>query len=162
TVHQQKNAIATLVLKENVAREHFSIVEVDERGWITRFAGFPDVAASQAAAAEAIRNVDVAPNTDAAPLMFTGIQVLSPRIFDSIPRDSFSQSPLHVYPQAIANREAVIGHVSNGNWYEMSTLERYLDASLRLNRVQGQSTVAGRDCRIDGGAEVKDCVIWDR
>ncbi|HJZ69551.1 MAG TPA: NDP-sugar synthase [Blastocatellia bacterium] len=162
TVHQQQNAIATLVLRENAAREHFSIVEVDERGWITRFAGFPDVAASQAGAAEAIRNVDVASSTNPAPLMFTGIQVLSPRIFDYIPCGSFSHSTLHVYPQAIANREAVIGHVADGNWYEMSTLQRYLDASLRLNREQGESIVAGCDCRVEDHADVKDCVMWDR
>src|SRR6185436_5545002 len=39
--HRQHDAIATLVLKKNVSREHFSIVEVDSRNCISRFAGFP-------------------------------------------------------------------------------------------------------------------------
>lgn len=160
--HQERNAIATLVLRENATREHFSIVEVDERGWITCFTGFPDVAASQAAAAEVSRNVDVAPNIDAPPLMFTGIQVLSPRILDYIPRGTFSHSTIHVYPEAMSKGEAVIGHVSSGNWYEMSTLDRYLEASLRLNRDDRRSIVAGCDCRVYDGAEVKDCLMWDR
>jgi len=160
--HRKQNAIATLVLKENAAREHFSIVEVDERGWIRRFAGFPDAAASQAAAGETSSRVDAGSNTDTVPLMFTGIQVLSPRIFEYIPRCMFSHSTLHVYPQAIVDGETVVGHISNGNWYEMSTLDRYLGASLRLNRNNGRSIVAGCDCSVDDGAEVKDSVMWDR
>src|SRR5262249_42740740 len=39
--HRERGAIATLVLRENPARERFSIVETDERGLITRFAGMP-------------------------------------------------------------------------------------------------------------------------
>ena len=42
-----------------------------------------------------------------APLMFTGIQILEPRIFDYIPRGVFSHSTTDVYPQAIANGETV-------------------------------------------------------
>src|SRR5262245_7851770 len=41
--HRKNKAIATLVLKKNIALEHFSIVEVDKHSQITRFAGFPDV-----------------------------------------------------------------------------------------------------------------------
>src|SRR5712692_1353761 len=52
--HRRQKALATLVLKENVLREHFSIVEVDDRSWITRFAGFPDAVSSQAVSAYAI------------------------------------------------------------------------------------------------------------
>ncbi len=39
--HREQEAIATLVLRENSARERFSIVEVGERGRIESFAGFP-------------------------------------------------------------------------------------------------------------------------
>ena len=38
------------------------------------------------------------------PLMFTGIQILEPRIFEYIPRGVFSHSTTDVYPQAIAQR----------------------------------------------------------
>src|SRR5262249_22789703 len=33
--HRERDALATLVLKENTKREHFSIVEIDNRGWIS-------------------------------------------------------------------------------------------------------------------------------
>jgi NDP-sugar pyrophosphorylase family protein len=159
--HRKQNAIATLVLKRNAALEHFSIVEIDDHGWITRFAGFPDAALPQAAAAEAAGNLgSVVATTGDAPLMFTGIQVLSPRIFGYIPRGCFSHSTIHVYPQAIAAREAVIGHVSAADWYEMSTLSRYLEAHLRLMR--GGSVITGEDCVIEQGASVKQSVLWDR
>src|SRR2546423_12523419 len=39
--HRERYAIATLVLKENAAREHFSVVETDERRWISCFPGCP-------------------------------------------------------------------------------------------------------------------------
>jgi NDP-sugar pyrophosphorylase family protein len=169
--HRKQDAIATLVLRENRALEHFSIVEVDERGWITRFAGFPEVAQSQAASAEPSGNpVTVAPaTTEPAPLMFTGIQVLSPRVFQYIPRRGFSHSTVDVYPQAIAAGEAVIGHLSTRDWYEMSTLSRYLEANLRLmNPPLGDhagsppiSVVAGADCIIDDDATLQQAVLWD-
>ncbi|HSB09962.1 MAG TPA: NDP-sugar synthase, partial [Blastocatellia bacterium] len=161
--HRSRNALATLVLKENTAREHFSIVEIDGRGWITRFAGFPDAAPSEAASVEATGIPGgVLAKSEHAPWMFTGIQVLSPRIFDYIPRDRFSHSTVHVYPRAIAAGEAVIAHISSSDWYEMSTLSRYLEASLRFMGKAGQSIVTGKRCVIEDGARVEEAVLWDR
>ena len=159
--HRKRNAIATLVLKRNTALEHFSIVEIDDRDWITRFAGFPHAALPQAAVAETtVYPGGVIARTDSAPLMFTGIQVLSPRIFEYIPRGGFSHSTIHVYPQAIAIGEAVFGHVSAADWYEMSTVSRYLEAHLRL--MEGGSVITGQDCVIQRGASVEQAVLWDR
>jgi len=158
--HRKRNAIATLVLKENTALEHFSIVEIDDRRWITRFAGFPEAALPQAAVAEAAGNLGSVVATGDAPLMFTGIQVLSPRILEYVPRGRFSHSTIHVYPQAIAAGETVIGHVSAADWYEMSTLSRYLEAHLRLMR--GGSVITGEDCVIAPDASIEQSVLWDR
>jgi len=99
--------------------------------------------------------------------MFTGIQVLSPRIFDYIPRDSFSHSTVHVYPRAIQAGEPVIGYVGDDDWYEMSTLDRYLEASLALMRksepaVSPDLVAIGRGCVIQVGADVRESVLWDR
>lgn len=160
--HRKGKAIATLVLKENTEREHFSIVETDDRGWITRFAGFPDVAASQTATAERSAVSGGVAAGEPAPLMFTGIQVLSPRIFEYIPRDRFSHSTIHVYPQAIAAGEPVIANVSRADWFEMSTLRRYLDASLRFMGKQESTVMRDDTCVIGHGAEVNDCVLWKR
>src|SRR6185436_7166690 len=70
--HRRTGALATLILKQNLARERFSVVETSE-GKVTRFSGMPRP-------------------DDETPLMFTGIQILEPRIFEYIPRGVFSHS----------------------------------------------------------------------
>jgi NDP-sugar pyrophosphorylase family protein len=163
SAHRGEQALATLVLRENAAREHFSIVEVDERGRITRFAGFPEPVASAMDATESAPNASAtSTRAEGSPLMFTGIQVLSPRIFDYVPRDCFSHSTIHVYPRAIEAGEALLGYISSGNWYEMSTLDRYLEASLLFMDKQGLSLVTGSGCHVAGDATVEESVLWDQ
>lgn len=157
--HQTQGALATLVLKENRAREHFSIVEVDARGWVTRFAGFPEAVMAEASAADTNGGMLT---RDRPPLMFTGIQVLSPRIFDYVPRDCFSHSTVHVYPRAIAEGQQVRAHIASGNWFEMSTLERYLEASRRFMKKEGATVIQGPGSRIETGASVEEAVLWER
>src|SRR5437016_4384726 len=120
--HREQNALATLILKRNAARERFSIVETRD-DLVTRFAGMP----SKTEAA-----------TDDPPLMFTGIQILEPRIFDYIPRGVFSDTVVNVYPKAMTKGERIVAHVADGLWYELSTLPRYLDISLALLRQQSR------------------------
>ena len=159
--HKQHDALATLVLKENPKLEHFSMVDVDERGRITRFAGFPEQAVSAPATSSFADPGSIA-SAEAVPLMFTGIQVLSPRIFAYIPRSCFSHSTIDVYPRAIEAGEPIVACISNADWFEMSTLSRYLEANLRFMRKEGQSVIAGQGCVVEEGAMVEDSVLWDR
>ena len=142
--HRDRNAIATLVLLPNMRRERFTIVDRDTAGLVTRFAGFPDTDSPLAEA----------------PLMFTGIQILSPRIFDYIPRGRFSHTTSDAFPAAIAAGEPVVGHIGSGTWKEMSTLERYLDESIAAARALGNRNVVGQGSRIEPSADVLDCVLW--
>jgi NDP-sugar pyrophosphorylase family protein len=157
--HKEHEAIATLVLKENIAREHFSIVEIDGRRRVTHFAGFPEAVIAEASATDVGSGLL---KLDNAPLMFTGIQVLSPRIFDYVPRNCFSHSTIHVYPCAIADSKPVVAHITNGNWFEMSTLDRYLEASLIFIRKEEANVIQGAGCSIEPGASVEDAVLWER
>lgn len=140
--HRAANAIATLVLLPNTRRERFSVVET-ENGRITEFGGMP---------------VGDGP----VPLMFTGIHILEPRIFEYIPRGVFSDSVVHVYPPAIANGEIVAAHVASGKWRELSTLKRYVDISVELLNETGKTYVAGSDAVIAPTASVADAILWDR
>lgn len=139
--HRKTNALATLVLLPNTRRERFSVVETDG-GLVKAFGGMP---------------VDEAP----APLMFTGIQILEPRIFEYIPRGVFSHSTTDVYPQAIARGEVVAAHVASGKWRELSTLQRYLDISVELLKEEGKSLVAGARSVISPSATITDSILWD-
>ena len=143
--HRAQNALATLILKPNPARERFSVVETRD-GLVTNFAGMPSKAE--------IGNGEP-------PLMFTGIQILEPRIFDYIPRGVFSDTVIKVYPEAIARGERVVAHVTQGEWYELSTLQRYLDISLALLREQHRDVYTGRNPEINSAAVVSDSVLWD-
>jgi len=96
------------------------------------------------------------------PMMFTGIQILEPRILDYIPRGVFSHSTTDVYPQAIAKGEIIAAHVASGTWQELSTLKRYLDISVELLKEAGKIYVAGPDAVIDPEAIVNESIIWDR
>ncbi|HEY0378425.1 MAG TPA: NDP-sugar synthase [Pyrinomonadaceae bacterium] len=144
--HRENNALATLVLLPNARREPFSVVETSSDGRILRFGGMPDPSGDE----------------KRVPLMFTGIQILEPRIFDYVPRGRFSHSTTDVYPQAIARGERVGAHVASGRWYELSTIPRYLDISLALMKDEGRDVEAGRDCVIDPGASVSESVLWDK
>ena len=166
--HRERGAIASLVLKENVKRERFSIVEVDERGRIARFAGFPQPIASEAAGSDGVvagiiagGAHPVSTRSEAAPLMFVGIHVLSPRIFQYVPRNCYSDSIKDVYPQAMRAGETVIGHITRGNWYEMSTLSRYLESSLLFAGRENRSVISGTACTIADDAVVEDSVLWN-
>jgi NDP-sugar pyrophosphorylase family protein len=152
--HRDRKAIATLILRRNVAREHFSNVEVDASGAISRFAGFPQPLPPD----DGQRHAEGA----GAPLMFTGIQILSPRIFEYIPRNRFSHSTTEVYPRAIEAGELVLGHVSTGNWNEMSTLGRYRDASLALMEPNENMVISGAGSVIEPGASVRNSILWER
>jgi NDP-sugar pyrophosphorylase family protein len=143
--HRARNALATLVLRRNPNFERFSFVEVND-GLVSRFAGMP--------ARESWQSAD-------APLMFTGIHIIEPRIFDYIPKGVFSDTVLDAYPRAIAKGERILGHVADGMWYELSTLQRYLDISLALLRRNGRDVYAGRGSSIDAQAKVHNSILWD-
>jgi NDP-sugar pyrophosphorylase family protein len=95
------------------------------------------------------------------PLMFTGIQILEPRIFEYIPRRVFSHSVTDVYPQALAKGEVIAVHVAHENWYELSTIPRYRDISLILLAERGESLSMGKDCEVSTEAHVTESILWD-
>jgi NDP-sugar pyrophosphorylase family protein len=149
--HRKRKAIATLLLRPNTKREYFREVKITEDGRIAGFAGFPEPVDSQSA----IRNP---------PLMFTGIHILEPAIFDYIPRGVFSDSVKDVYPTAIAEGEFIAAHIDEGSWFELSTLERYLAISLEFRRRDERNIspdlVMGEGCIIEPGAIVERSILW--
>ena len=144
--HRAKKAVATLVLLPNPGREKFSVVSCDFASRaVLGFGGYPDPEGTWGGPV---------------PLMFTGIQILSPRIFEYIPRGVFSHTTTEAYPAAIANGELVHGHVAEGSWRELSTLDRYLAMSIEGARALGWANVVGEGSVVDPGAEVTDSVLW--
>jgi NDP-sugar pyrophosphorylase family protein len=171
--HRRTKALATLVLQRNPAHERFSMVHT-QNGHVTGFGGMPvphasdndserkfadnkeSVTINSKDVAEAVSNTAVE-----VPLMFTGIQILEPRIFDYIPRRVFSHTTTDVYPQAIRSGEIIAAHIAEGMWYELSTIERYLEISLALLRGKGADRIIGNNSSIAEKAFVQDAVLWE-
>jgi NDP-sugar pyrophosphorylase family protein len=141
--HRDMDAIATLVLLPNTRRERFTVIHTDEG----LFKGLGEM--------------PVQDSRQPPPLMFTGIQILEPRIFEYIPRGVFSHTTTDVYPQAVAAGERVAVHVASGSWYELSTIQRYLDISLNLLHDNKQTVFTGKRSVVEIGSDVRDSILWD-
>jgi NDP-sugar pyrophosphorylase family protein len=172
--HRTTGALATLVLRANAAREKYSTVEIRD-GLIRGFGGYPRASDNAGGAisvsqqnremgkdvGDGVESADDVSSTRAVPLMFTGIQILEPRIFDYIPRGVFSHTTSDVYPQAIARGEMIAAHVAEGYWYELSTIARYLETSIALMRAENRTVELGSGSRIEPGADVTEAVLWE-
>jgi NDP-sugar pyrophosphorylase family protein len=148
--HKRAGALATMVLKPNVKRERFTIVETEG----DRVTGFGEMA--MPLTEDEIRDTELEIMT---PLMFTGIHILDPKVFDYIPSGVYSDIVPVVYRPALEKGEKIAAHVTDGNWFELSTIPRYLDISLAM--MNGCDTVTGANCTISPDASIRDSVIWD-
>ncbi|MDI1242682.1 MAG: NDP-sugar synthase [bacterium] len=148
--HRDSGAIATMVLKPNVKREKFTIVETAD-GMVT---GFGDHA--RPLTEDEIRDTQ---HEIESPLMFTGIHILEPRVFDYIPRGVYSDIVPTFYNPALAKGEKIAAHVTDANWFELSTIPRYLDITLAM--LDGKENCIGEGCKIASTATVRDSIMWD-
>lgn len=151
--HRQKRALATLVLRPNPRHERFSEVKITDDDRIQEFAGFPSAEIPQSA----IRNPQ-------SPLMFTGIHIMEPEIFEYIPRGVFSDSVKDVYPRAMTDGKVIAAHIASAesSWFELSTIQRYLEISLEFLAREGRDVVMDEACQIDGSARVAGSILWKR
>ncbi len=148
--HRNSGAIATMVLKPNAKREKFTIVNTED-GFVTGF-GDDATPVTEAELRDTLHDI-------VTPLMFTGIHILEPRVFDYIPRGVYSDIVPTFYNPALKKGEKIAAHVTDANWFELSTIPRYLDISLAMMKVG--DVHFGRNCVLAGAASLKDSVIWD-
>src|SRR5688500_15327886 len=144
--HRTLEALATGVLPPSQPRERVGTVEAED-GLLRCFGGMPSK-----------ENFTAEPP----PLMLPGIHILEPRIFEYVPKGAFSDFVVDVYKKAMAKGERIAVHVANENWYELSTIHRYLDISLLLMAQNGAGTVVkGNNSEISSRAQVAESILWD-
>ena len=164
--HRKTGALATMVLKENPKREKFSIVET-ENGLVKGFGGFPEnspqsaVRSPQLNTEGQIHGEQRTADNGQIPLMYTGIQILEPEVFDYIPPAVESDIISVFYRPAIAEGERIAAHVAEGNWYELSTIPRYLDISLAMMENVERRVTIGANADIALTATVENSILWD-
>ena len=152
-MHKDSGALATMVLKENPNHEKFTIINT-EGGFVAGFGGFPEPIFEDEA-------LNPTPYTQTPPLMYTGIQILEPAVFDYIPPEVESDIISVFYRPAIAHGEPIAAHVADGNWRELSTIQRYLDISLAVLKGENNGVSVGRNADIALSASVRDSILWD-
>ena len=148
--HKRSGAIATMVLKANHKREKFTVVETDG-GFIDHFGPH----ATPVTEAE-LRDIE---HEIVTPLMFTGIHILEPEVLDLIPKGVYSDTVTDIYIPYIKSGGKIAAHVAEGEWFELSTIPRYLDISLAM--MKAGDVHFGRNCVMAGAVSLKDSVIWD-
>lgn len=155
------DALAVMIVVPNDGSRQFNPVLLDSNGRVAAFSKE--------------RNDDG--------FIFTGIQIVSPRIFSHLPTGRFSDTVNDIYPAARKAGEAVYASIHAGTWLEFSTLGRYLqwtraafegklppldlpanvigedsqvDTSSRMRRC-----VLGRGSRIGADCSLRDCILWE-
>ena len=144
--HKKSGALATMVLKENPKFEKFTEVLIEDNQVKGFGQGYPNKIENRKSKIEN-------------PLMFTGIHILEPRVFDYIPCGIYSDIVPTFYNPAIEKGEKIAAHITDGNWFELSTIPRYLDISLAM--MNGKNVFSGENCEIHDSAQISDSVIWD-
>jgi NDP-sugar pyrophosphorylase family protein len=119
--HQKKKASATLVVRPDPLADQYGSLEIDGEGRIQRFLQ------------TRISTQQPVPTTK---LMFTGVQVLEPGVFDFMDLDrgvqSFSTTK-DTYPRMLLQQERLFGWRFDGFWQDVGTASRITDAEENLS-----------------------------
>ena len=121
--HRALRATATLVLLPMPAGAPYASVETDAAGRVRRIAG-------RGPGGNSLR-----------PWHFTGVHLLSPRIFSAMAESGPEDINRDVYPRLLAQGELVRGAVVQAAWRDVGTAEGYLQA-------QHGATDGGRTGRV--------------
>ena len=119
--HQKQRAAATLVLRPDRDADRYGSIDIDERDRICRFLDtrMPMQSPGQ------VRK-----------LMFTGVQVLEPNVFDYMDSETGAHkfsTTRQTYPRMLADGQPLYGFCFEGFWQDLGTAERIREAEHSLN-----------------------------
>jgi mannose-1-phosphate guanylyltransferase len=116
--HKEKNALATIALCEVEDPTRYGVADITENGRIKKFIEKP------------------AKGTAPTKLINAGIYVLSPKIFQYIPKGKAVSMEREVFPK-LAEDEVLYGHVVHGLWIDIGKPEEYLQTNKLLLDAMG-------------------------
>lgn len=117
--HQKAKAAATLVLRPDPEAARYGILETDASNRIRRFLGQPSVV-----------------NEPLSQYMFTGLQVLEPRVFTFMPEVKPFSTTRATYPSMLHAGEPLYGFIHTGTWMTVDDAEAMTHATQAI--VSGQ------------------------
>ena len=161
--HRSKNATATLFLRPKPSRSDYTELGIAEDGRVI-----------------SIGQRSHKTDPSASPLMFAGVWVLEPSVFEHLHRGRFARLEVDLLPTLIAEG-SVFGYVADTTWFDIGTPERYLNACEQLveeglfksqsieppaSSPPGTTVLVGPGTRVDPGAHFSgttilgaDCVV---
>ena len=119
-LHRRRKAVATLVLRKDPRMEHYGLVHLDGAGRVRRFLDH--------------RHGDAGGALD--PFMYTGVQVLEPRVFSYMENGKAFSMTADTYPAMLRAGEPIYGHPFGGFWLTVGTPEE-LERAERVFRSPG-------------------------
>ena len=108
--HKNKDACLTLVVRQDALPEQYAPIEISKDGRVVRFVN---------------GSLENHPE-DSMRVMFTGIQVMEPNIFERIPAGKFCGTTEDVFPEMVKNGFPVYGYLYDGYWKDMGNRTNYL------------------------------------
>lgn len=123
--HDKMNAAATLVLRPDALADQYGSMDIDASSRICRFLD---------------SKAPIQPSGPTRKLMFTGVQILQPKVFDYMGDDARSQkfsTTRQTYPRMLCAGEALYGFCFDGFWQDLGTQERIQRAERSLALGQG-------------------------
>jgi len=115
--HEKNKATATLVLRPDELADQYGSMEVDSESRVCRFLE--------------TRLPTLTPGASEK-LMFTGVQILEPRIFDFMTSQGRFSITRTTYPKMLTEGERINGFVHHGFWSDLGTNDRIANAELAL------------------------------
>ena len=168
--HQQKQAVATIVLTPVENPSAYGLVETNSEGWAQRFIEKPG------------------PDEITCNTINAGIYVLEPSVLKYMPKGEPYSFERGLFPALVERKEPVSSFILDKYWIDIGTPQKYLEVhhdilsgkfvSPRVpsNALVGTSivdsdvtiregarienSVIGKNCKIDQGVHIVDSVIW--
>lgn len=151
--HNERKSALTLVVRRYGPEETYRPIEIDPSGRIVNF----------------LDTLPPSAKEKGERVMFTGIQIMEPEIFNRIPVNRFCGTTEDIFPQMIKEGKPVYGFLHEGCWIDAGTRETYLQANFDAlencadpdEKISGivHPVLIGKNCDIAPGATIGPYVV---
>lgn len=138
--HREKNAIATLVLKEVTVPLQYGVVVTDSNGEINDFLEKPSWGEVFSDKAN------------------TGIYVLEPEVFKYYEKNQQFDFSNDLFPILLKNNRPMFGHVAEGYWCDIGSIEQYINCNFDILKGAVKVNIKGEEYK-DGIWVGENCEI---
>lgn len=173
--HKKKKSFATMVLRKDKNVQQYGAIGIDQESRIRQFLGKPN-----------LNGITLQE------LMFTGVHVLEPTIFNFLPpATEFSNINRIAYPK-LHMKEDIFGYPFKGYWRECGNPKEYYQVNIELLKkspgfkkkipgvklippvwigqgcqigqgsVIGPNVILGENCRIGAKSQLSHSILWDK